>query len=175
VYINYLISVSKSYFNRTYLLLPPTFFSIQHLTLIRLFDGVYTVFLTASLKINHKKILSYCKFRENRWYNTRISSKVQQSELLGFWALFIVRYSEKYERTQRFGNCICLRPKMKRWETPTLLVPLERVIAVDPFKRTQQIMCLPPIHLRTETEPIYERFCSLEYRMMDKLQKPSSS
>jgi hypothetical protein len=32
----------------------------------------------------------------------------------------------KYERTQPFGSWICFRPQ-GRWETPKMLVPLERV------------------------------------------------
>jgi hypothetical protein len=35
-------------------------------------------------------------------------------------------------------------------------------------------MCLPPPHLRTETDPIYETLCSIEYRTMDKVQKLSN-
>jgi hypothetical protein len=40
--------------------------------------------------------------------------------------------------------------------------------------RAQQNMCLPPPHLRIETEPVSETLCSLEYRMMDKVQKSSN-
>jgi hypothetical protein len=37
--------------------------------------------------------------------------------------------------------------------------------------------CLPPLHLRTETDPNFQncvRQCSLEYRTTDKGQKPSN-
>jgi hypothetical protein len=38
-------------------------------------------------------------------------------------------------------------------------------------------MCLSPPYLRTETDPVSERrvFYSLEYRTMEKVQKPSNS
>jgi hypothetical protein len=29
-------------------------------------------------------------------------------------------------------------------------------------------MCLPPSHLRTETDPVPETSCNVEYRMIDK-------
>jgi hypothetical protein len=32
-------------------------------------------------------------------------------------------------------------------------------------------MCLPTSHLMTETDPVSETLCSLEYRTMDKVQK----
>jgi hypothetical protein len=38
---------------------------------------------------------------------------------------------------------------------------------------TQGSMCLPP-HLRTERDPVSEMLCSLEYRAMDEVQKPSN-
>jgi hypothetical protein len=33
----------------------------------------------------------------------------------------------------------------------------------------------PTSHLRTETDPVSETLCSLEYRTMDNVQKPSNS
>jgi hypothetical protein len=33
---------------------------------------------------------------------------------------------------------------------------------------------LPHLHLRTETGPVFETSCSLEYQMMEKVQKPSN-
>jgi hypothetical protein len=37
-------------------------------------------------------------------------------------------------------------------------------------------MCLlPHLHLRTETDPVSETSCSLEYQTMDKVQNPSNS
>lgn len=46
------------------------------------------------------------------------------SELLGFRNSCIVQCSKK-KRTQRPGNCICFRPRVREG-TPTLLSPLER-------------------------------------------------
>jgi hypothetical protein len=34
---------------------------------------------------------------------------------------------------------------------------------------------LPHLHLRTETDPVSETSCSLEYQTMEKVQKPSNS
>jgi hypothetical protein len=34
--------------------------------------------------------------------------------------------------------------------------------------------CLPPPHLSTKTDPVSETLCSLEYRTMGKVQKPSN-
>jgi PhoPQ-activated pathogenicity-related protein len=45
------------------------------------------------------------------------------SELLGFWILFILWYS-KNQRTQRFRNWTCFRPQVR--EMPTLFGPLEK-------------------------------------------------
>jgi hypothetical protein len=48
-------------------------------------------------------------------------------------------------------------------ETFILFRPLERA---NPYHWTDQ-----PPHLRTETEPVSEMLCSLEYRTVDKVQK----
>jgi hypothetical protein len=88
--------------------------------------------------------------------------QLKHSELLGFWTLSIVRYCKEHLRTQRFGNRICFRPQVRGWETPTLLGPLERA----------NLNHSP--HLRKETDPVSETLCSLEYRTVDKVQKPSN-
>jgi hypothetical protein len=69
-------------------------------------------------------------------------------------------------KTQRFGNWICFRPHMKVGEkTPTQLGPLERA-------NLNQCV-LPHLRLRTETDPVSETLCFLEYRTMEKVQKIS--
>jgi hypothetical protein len=35
-------------------------------------------------------------------------------------------------------------------------------------------MCHPPLHVRTETDPISDTLCSLEYRTVDKVKTPSN-
>jgi hypothetical protein len=52
----------------------------------------------------------------------------------------------------------CLRPQVKGWETPTLLGSLTAITSP----------------LRTETDPVSETLCSLDYRTMDKVQNPSN-
>jgi hypothetical protein len=53
------------------------------------------------------------------------------------------------------------------WETPTQLGSLERT-NLNHWSR-----CLPYPHLRTGMHPASETLCSLEYQMMDGVQKPS--
>jgi hypothetical protein len=36
-------------------------------------------------------------------------------------------------------------------------------------------MCLSPLHLRVEIDPVFESLCSSEHRMMNKVQKTSNS
>jgi hypothetical protein len=38
-----------------------------------------------------------------------------------------------------------------------------------------EVRCLPPPHLRTETDPVSETLCFSEYRTMDIVQKPGNS
>jgi hypothetical protein len=56
----------------------------------------------------------------------------------------------------------------------TALRKLRPVNENNSFQHTQQSRCLPSPHLRTETDPISETLCSLEYRMMENVQKPSN-
>jgi hypothetical protein len=66
-----------------------------------------------------------------------------------------------FQKTRRFGNWICFRPQVKVGEkTPTQLGPLERAN-------------LNHFYLRTETDPVSETSCFLEYRTMEKVQKNS--
>jgi hypothetical protein len=48
---------------------------------------------------------------------------------------------------------------------------------VSSFSGTQQSRCLPPSHLRTETDPVSETLCFLVFRIctMDEVRKPSYS
>jgi hypothetical protein len=46
------------------------------------------------------------------------------------------------------------------------------VIEVSFFYRTQRSRCLPSIHLRTETDPISEKSCRLEYWATENVRKP---
>jgi hypothetical protein len=59
-------------------------------------------------------------------------------------------------------------------KTPTQLGPLERANFNHwLFLRGQLSRCLlPHLHLRTETDPVSETACSLEYQTMEKVQKP---
>jgi hypothetical protein len=84
-----------------------------------------------------------------------------RSGLLGFRTLSIVGYSKDHKRIQRFGNSVCFCPQVKGWEADTLLGPLERA---NLNHWTQQSRCLPPPHLRTETDPSFrnELFFSIE-------------
>jgi hypothetical protein len=43
---------------------------------------------------------------------------------------------------------------------------------VSSFQRTEQSKCLSPPHMRTETDPVSETLCSLEFRAMDKSKNP---
>jgi hypothetical protein len=50
------------------------------------------------------------------------------------------------------------------------------VIEISSFLGAQLSMCLHPhLHLRTETDPVSETSCSLEYQTMEKVQNPSNS
>jgi hypothetical protein len=62
---------------------------------------------------------------------------------------------------------------MKLLEAPTLFGSLARclVIEVSPFYRNQQGRRLPPFHLLTEADPVFETSRSLEYQTMDEVQK----
>jgi hypothetical protein len=82
-----------------------------------------------------------------------------------------------FYRTRRFGNGICFRPQVKVGQkTPTQLGPLERANLNHWWLRAQMSRCLlPHLHLRTDTDPVSETSCSLEYRTMEKVQKPSNS
>jgi hypothetical protein len=49
------------------------------------------------------------------------------------------------------------------------------VIEISSFYGAQLSRCLlPHLHLRTETDPVSEKSCSLEYQTMEKVQKPSN-
>jgi hypothetical protein len=81
-----------------------------------------------------------------------------------------------FQKTRRFGNWICFRPQVKVGEkTPTQLGPLVRanpVIEIISLEGAQLSRCLlPHLHLRTETDPVSETSCLLEYRTMKKVQK----
>jgi hypothetical protein len=106
----------------------------------------------------------------------------------GFWRLCITlrttssidRYSKQHTRAQRFGNRICFRPQNRRWETPTPLGPLEIVqwLKLGLFNGPNRIDVSHPLTWgRTQIQfaKCFILFCSLEYRMMDKVQKHNSS
>jgi hypothetical protein len=65
---------------------------------------------------------------------------------------------------------------VKGCEAPTLLGPLEAanlchciaINAVRYVQRSHQSRCRPLFRMRTETDPVSETLCSLEYRTMDK-------
>jgi hypothetical protein len=86
---------------------------------------------------------------------------VSHSGVLDFWTSSIVQYSEKYDVSE---NRICLRTQVTRWETPILLVQWSRLALSNGFAR---VVVFHPFTLRTETHPVSETLCSLEYRTMD--------
>jgi hypothetical protein len=86
-----------------------------------------------------------------------------------FFLLFsILRYSRNY-KTRRFGNWACFRPQVRR-KTPTQLGPVERA---NLNIWTQLSRCSRP---RLRMQKISSRVLYfLEYRTMEKIQKPSNS
>jgi hypothetical protein len=58
------------------------------------------------------------------------------------------------------------------WEKTTMLGQIETA-NYNHWKTYVSITTAP--HLRTETDPVSEMLCSLEYRAMDKVQKPNNS
>jgi hypothetical protein len=48
------------------------------------------------------------------------------------------------------------------------------VIEVTSFWGTQESMCLPPPHLRTETDPVSKMLCFLAFRIVDNGQTPET-
>jgi hypothetical protein len=77
-----------------------------------------------------------------------------------------------------FSNWICFRPKM-RWETPTLLDPLENAILKAQLLRL--VLATEPNRvgvslpdLRTDTDPVSETLCFLVFRIPDDGQGPKS-
>jgi hypothetical protein len=76
--------------------------------------------------------------------------------MLGITEVFnSVRHSV-FKRMQHFGNWICFAK-------------------VGGTYSARSVTPLPPFHLRTETDPVSETLCSLEYRKMDRVQKLSNS
>jgi hypothetical protein len=99
------------------------------------------MWISASVQVDSK---GFC-----RWCTTL---------LIAAFLDFIHRpYFKKYKRARRFGNWISFSPQVRRWETPTLLRPLEKANLN---------------YLKTETHSVSETLCSLKYRTMDKIQKP---
>jgi hypothetical protein len=97
-------------------------------------------------------------------------------ELMGFWTLSIVRKSKitKHDISET-GSASVLRWR----EPPTLLGPLDRAnlnhwtLALS--KGPNRVG--GSLHLRTEADPVSETLCdlvTLDFRMMDKFQKPIS-
>jgi hypothetical protein len=105
----------------------------------------------------------YCRNRPDYFshttfkiYITRSEKTILYTQLLGFWTFF---HRLVFYRTRRFGNWICFRPQVKVGEkTFTQLGHLERA----------------NLNL-TETDPVSETSCSLEYQTMEKSKKPSNS
>jgi hypothetical protein len=85
-----------------------------------------------------------------------------------------VRYSKRIE-TQRFGNWICFRLQERR-ETPTLLATL-KALRLALSKRHDRVgfsLFSPEDgHISSFRHLVLSSY--LEYRMMDKVQKPSDS
>jgi hypothetical protein len=80
------------------------------------------------------------------------------SELLGFRNFSIVRYSRKW-KTRRFENWICFRPQVSGGKTPIQLG------AFSPLTWGRKQIQFPKCRV----------FYFLEYRTMEKVQKPSNS
>jgi hypothetical protein len=83
-----------------------------------------------------------------------------------------------FQKTRHFGNWICFHPQVKVGEKiSTQLGPVQStgpVIEITSLYGAQLSSCLlPHLHLRTETDPVSEKSCFLEYRTMEKVQKYS--
>jgi hypothetical protein len=59
-------------------------------------------------------------------------------------------------------------------KTPTQLGPLEKA-NLNPSGAQLSRCLLPHLHLMTETDPVSEMSCSLEYQTMEKVQNPYNS
>jgi hypothetical protein len=68
---------------------------------------------------------------------------------------------------------------VKGRNTHTLLVPLEvagpMTVQLALSNGPSRVDISRPFHLKKEIDPVFETLCSLEYRNIDKVQKPSNS
>jgi hypothetical protein len=68
---------------------------------------------------------------------------------------FVFRPSYDTPKKQHFGNSVCFYPKVKGW---------------------RHLLCWVRLfHLRTQTEPVFETMCPLQYPTMDKVQNLTNS
>jgi hypothetical protein len=127
---------------------------------------LHTEFPRAFLKIYEGYLL---RQHFNKTHN------VLQTELLDFWTFSIVRYSRKHKHdVSEIGSVSVLRWKGEK--TPTQLGPLERANLNHWIKGPNSVGVFFPFtwgrkHPLSETSCFY----SLEYRTMEKVQKPSNS
>jgi hypothetical protein len=90
-----------------------------------------------------------------------MTSAYEHSGLLGFWTLSIVQYSRECDISGTWSLFFLA-------ETVWQKLPL-RISNVNHLFR-----CLPPPHLRTETNNVSETSCSLGYHTMHIVRKPSN-
>jgi hypothetical protein len=105
--------------------------------------------------------------------SSRRFSKIEtiQNGITGFLDFFHHLVFRRTIKNTMFEKLICFRPQVRWRETPTLFHVLVRVTEVSYFQWTQQRRCLPPPHLRMETDSVSITLCSLERQTMDKVRK----
>jgi hypothetical protein len=104
---------------------------------------------------------------------TAVAKEIHRLRITGsFWTLSIVPNS-KYKKTQRFENWFYFQVQVRgRGKAATLLGPLERP---NLSHWTQQSRCLPTL-IRGRKQIQFSKHCvflDLEFRTMDKVQKPT--
>jgi hypothetical protein len=79
--------------------------------------------------------------------------------------------------TRRLGNWICFRPQVKGAEDACSVAPLRKSYSQSLDRGPTEYVSSPPLHLRTETDPVSKTSCSCsqERWTMEKVQKSSNS
>jgi hypothetical protein len=98
---------------------------------------------------------------ELRWrHDCRVLLWIEKAEGCGYFPL---EQLQQIDSTGFWRWCIILG-------ISEFLDLIQCPLVVSSFLRTQQNRILPPFHLRTETDPVYETLRSLEYQTTDKVQ-----
>jgi hypothetical protein len=96
------------------------------------------------------------------------------SQSLGLWNLFNV-WDSKYLENTTFRKRDVFLSTGERRKTPTAWGPLDAVIEVSSFQRTQQSRCLLPLTWLRRQIQFPKRYVCLKFRMMCKVQQSSGS